>query len=145
MACEPAGFYSSAMVISPLYEPLRVLLVEDNQTFATAVKDFLRLVKGVEVVGHATDGPQAISKTLQLRPQLILMDVGLHGMNGFEVASLVLDLESPPVVIFLSMHDGEAYRSKAKKLGADGFVSKTNFATDLFALLDRLIEKRLMN
>jgi len=49
------------------------------------------------------------------------------------------------VVIFLSMHDGEAYRSKARKLCADGFVSKTNFATDLFPLIDRLIEKRLMN
>ena len=133
------------MVSRSLYEPLRVLLVEDNLTFATAVKDFLRLVNGVEVVGHATDGPQAISKTLQLSPQLILMDVGLHGMNGFEIASLVLDLESPPVVVFLSMHDGEAYRTKARKLGADGFVSKTNFATDLFPLIDRLIEKRLMN
>jgi DNA-binding NarL/FixJ family response regulator len=133
------------MVQTPSYEPLTVLLVEDNQTFATAVKDFLRLVNGVEVVGHATDGPDAISKTLQLHPQLILMDVGLHGMNGFEIASLVLDLKKPPVVIFLSMHDGEAYRNKAKRMGADGFVSKTNFATDLFPLIDRLIEKRLMH
>lgn len=132
------------MVPRSNYEPLRILLVEDNLTFATAVKDFLRLVTGVEVIGHATDGPQAISKTLQLHPQLILMDVGLHGMNGFEIASLVLNLESPPVVIFLSMHDGDAYRIKARKMGADGFVSKTNFATDLFPLIDRLIEKRLM-
>jgi hypothetical protein len=43
------------------------------------------------------------------------------------------------------MHDGEAYRNKAKKMGADGFVSKTNFATDLFPLIDKLIEKRLMH
>lgn len=133
------------MALQSGYEPLKVLLVEDNQIFATAVKDFLSLVNGVQVVGHATDGPQAITQTLQLHPQLILMDVGLHGMNGFEIASLVLGLECPPVVIFLSMHDGEAYRSKAKKMGADGFVSKTNFATDLFPLIDQLIEKRLMH
>jgi DNA-binding NarL/FixJ family response regulator len=133
------------MVTTPNYEPLEILLVEDNQTFATAVKDFLTLVNGVKLVGHATDGPQAIAQTMDLHPQLILMDIGLHGMNGFEVASLVLDLAKPPLVIFLSMHDGEAYRNKAKKMGADGFVSKTNFATDLFPLIDRLIEKRLMH
>lgn len=132
------------MDATPHYELLEILLVEDNQTFATAVKDFLGLVNGVRLVGHATNGPQAISQTLQLHPHLILMDIGLHGMNGFEIASLVLDLQKPPVVIFLSMHDGEAYRSKAKKLGADGFVSKNNFATDLFPLIDKLIEKRLM-
>jgi DNA-binding NarL/FixJ family response regulator len=133
------------MVTTPNYEPLEILLVEDNQTFATAVKDFLTLVNGVKLVGHATNGTQAISQTMQLHPQLILMDIGLHGMNGFEIASLVLDLARPPMVIFLSMHDGEAYRNKAKKMGADGFVSKTNFATDLFPLIDRLIEKRLMH
>jgi len=130
---------------APPYEPLEILLVEDNFVFATAVKDFLSLVNGVKLVGHATNGPQAISQILKLHPQLVLMDIGLHGMNGFEIASLVLDLARPPTVIFLSMHDGDAYRSKAKKLGADGFVSKTNFASDLFPLIDKLIEKRLMH
>jgi len=101
-------------------------------------------VNGVQVVGHALDGPQAISQTLQLHPQLILMDVGLNGMSGFDVASLVLGLDTPPVVIFLSMHDGEAYRSRARMLGASGFVSKANFATDLFPLIDQLIEQRLL-
>jgi len=145
MAPAAKRAYSSDMVATPHYKPLQVLLVEDNQTFATAVKDFLTLVNGVELVGHATNGPQAISLTLTLHPQLILMDIGLHGMNGFEIAGLVLDLADPPTVIFLSMHDGEAYRAKAKKLGADGFVSKNNFASDLFPLIDRLIETRLMH
>jgi DNA-binding NarL/FixJ family response regulator len=145
MARTGAGAYSQDMVATPNYEPLEILLVEDNQTFATAVKDFLTLVNGVKLVGHATNGPQAITQTLRLHPNLILMDIGLQGMNGFEIASLVLDLEHPPTVIFLSMHDGEAYRAKAKKMGADGFVSKNNFATDLFPLIDKLIEKRLMH
>lgn len=133
------------MVTMPHYKPLEILLVEDNQTFATAVKDFLTLVNGVSMVGHASNGQQAISLTLKLHPHLILMDIGLHGMNGFEIASLVLELAKPPTVIFLSMHDGEAYRAKAKKLGADGFVSKNNFATDLFPLIDKLIETKLMH
>ncbi len=132
------------MTTSYGYPPLQVLLVEDNPTFATAVQDFLGLVNGVQVVGHALDGPQAISQTLQLHPQLILMDVGLNGMSGFDVASLVLGLDAPPAVIFLSMHDGEAYRTRARKLGASGFVSKANFATDLFPLIDQLIEQRLL-
>jgi len=132
------------MPTPPLYQPLAVLLVDDNQTFTRSVKDFLSLVKGVCVVGHAENGPQAISAVLQLQPQLILMDIGMPGMNGFEIASLVLKLEIPPLVVFLSMHDDLAYRNKAKRMGADGFICKANFATDLFPLIDQLVEKRLM-
>lgn len=135
--------YSGPMSPHRSYQPLEILLVEDNQTFADAVKAFLEGVNGVKVVGHALNGPQAISLAMQLHPHLVLMDIGLGGMSGFDVAGLLLDLQRPPLVIFLSMHDGEAYRQKAKRMGADGFVSKANFAEELFPLIDTVIEKWL--
>lgn len=121
------------------------MLVEDNATFAGSVQNFLKMVTGLKVVGHAFNGPEAIKKMLEIHPELVLMDIGLGGMNGFEVAGLLLSLDKPPDVIFLSMHDGEVYRKKALQMGAAGFISKTNFATDLFPLIDRIIERRLMH
>jgi len=117
--------------------PISILLVEDNATFAGSVKEYLALVPGVMVVGHALNGPQAISQVLELHPELILMDISLHGMTGFEIADLVLGLERAPKVIFLSMHDDEAYRAKARKLGASGFVSKADFPAALLPILEQ--------
>jgi DNA-binding NarL/FixJ family response regulator len=145
MALRECWVYIVDMVSKDKYAPLQILLVEDNLTFATSVKAFLAQIHGVAVVGHAINGPEAIAKTLQLHPHLLLMDIGLQGMNGFEIANTILDLKQPPMVVFLSMHDGEAYRRQAKKTGADGFISKATFSTDLFPLLDQLVEKRLMH
>jgi DNA-binding NarL/FixJ family response regulator len=132
------------MVSQLTYAPLQILLVEDNLTFAASVKAFLHQIQGIEVVGHAVNGPEALLKTLQFHPDLMLLDIGLQGMNGFDVANSILDLKKPPMIVFLTMNDGEAYRLQAKRTGADGFISKANFATDLFPLLDKLVEKRMM-
>ena len=117
--------------------PISILLVEDNATFAESVKEYLALVPGVMVVGHALNGPQAISKVLELHPEIILMDISLHGMTGFEIADLVLGLERAPKVIFLSMHDDAVYRAKARKLGGAGFVSKADFPAALMPILEQ--------
>jgi DNA-binding NarL/FixJ family response regulator len=125
------------MATHSTHRPISILLVEDNAMFAGSVKEYLALVPGVMVVGHALNGPQAISKVLELHPDLILMDITLHGMTGFEIADLVLGLERAPKVIFLSMHDDDAYRAKAKKLGASGFVSKSDFPAALMPILEQ--------
>ena len=129
------------MPLSPLklQAPLRTLLVEDNATFANSVMDYLRQMPQVKVVGHATNGPTAICNYLDLLPQLVLMDIGLHGMTGFQIADLMLGGERPPRIIFLSMHNEEAYRIKAQKMGCFGFVNKSEFPEALPPLIDRLL------
>jgi DNA-binding NarL/FixJ family response regulator len=126
------------------YAPLEIMLVEDNANFAESVKEFIAQVKGVRLVAHATSGPDAIGSYLRHLPHLVLMDISLGGMSGFDIAKHILSLNQPPVLVFLSMHDTQPYREKAKRLGADGFISKSNFVADLFPLIDQLIEKRLL-
>jgi DNA-binding NarL/FixJ family response regulator len=122
-----------------LQAPLRTLLVEDNSTFANSVMDYLRQMPQVKVVGHATNGPEAIGSYLNLLPQLVLMDIGLQGMTGFQIADLMLGGDRAPSIIFLSMHNEEAYRTKAKKMGAYGFVNKSEFPDALMPLIDQLL------
>ena len=124
---------------SKLLAPLRTLLVEDNTTFAKSVMDYLHQMPQVKVVGHATNGPEAIGSYLDLVPQLVLMDIGLQGMTGFQIADLMLGGDRPPSIIFLSMHNEEAYRTKAKKMGGYGFVNKSEFPDALMPLINQLL------
>lgn len=120
------------------------MLVEDNPNFAESVKAYIAQVKGVKLVAHASSGPEAIGIYMHFLPHVVLMDISLGDMSGFDIAKHLLRLSQAPMVVFLSMHDTPPYRAKAKRLGAEGFISKSNFVVDLFPLMDQLIEKRLL-
>jgi CheY-like chemotaxis protein len=77
------------------------------------------------------------------KPDLMLLDISLGGMSGFDVARNIAALDQPPAFIFLTMHDQLAYREKAQKLGALGFVLKDHFVDDLPPILDYLLASRL--
>lgn len=115
-------------------EPLTLLLVDDNKTFVTAVRQFLDRMPCVLVVGHAHDGKSALAQQREHAPALVLLDIGMPGMNGLELARAMLLHRAPPQLVFLSMHDNREYRAAARELGAD-FVSKADFVTELLPLL----------
>jgi len=121
---------------------LSIVLVEDNAVFAQAVQQYLSLLGHVRVAGHAINGPQAIAMTLQYQPDVLLLDISLGGMSGFDVARSVVELQWPPRLVFLTMHDQEAYREKARSLGAMGYVLKDRFVQDLPPLLDALLDSK---
>jgi DNA-binding NarL/FixJ family response regulator len=114
--------------------PLTLLLVDDNKTFVTAVRQFLDRMPGVQVIGHAHDGKAALAQQREHNPALVLLDIGMPGMNGLELARAMLQDDAPPQLVFLSMHDNREYRAAARELGAD-FVSKADFVTELLPLL----------
>lgn len=113
---------------------LTVLLVDDNQTFIAAVRQFLDRLPGIRIVGQAHDGKSALAQVRQSRPALVLLDIAMPGMNGLELARALLQDAEPPQLIFLSMHDNREYRAAAAELGAE-FVSKADFVTELLPLL----------
>lgn len=114
--------------------PLTILLVDDNQTFITAVRHFLDRLAGVNIVGQARDGKSALALLRRHRPALVLLDIAMPGMNGLELARAILQEAAPPQLVFLSMHDNREYRAAASDLGAE-FVSKADFVTELLPLL----------
>lgn len=123
--------------------PLRLLVVDDNHTFVMAVRHFLAMLPGIEVVGEAHDGAQALLRSAELKPDVLLLDIAMPGMSGLEVARVVLAGADPPNVILLSMQDNDAYRQTARQMGA-AFVGKSDFVAELLPLLELMVVARNM-
>lgn len=117
---------------------LTILLVDDSRPFLTAVQTFLGTLPCVRVIGLAMDGHSALEKAEHLQPDLVLLDVAMPGMNGFEVAEALNARPQPPRIVFLSLHDNAAYRALSSVHGAVDFVSKGDFSAQLVPLLEVL-------
>jgi len=113
-----------------------VLIVDDHDAFRASARLLLES-EGFEVVGEAADGGSAIEKSMSLAPDVVLLDVQLPDIDGFEVASRVSRGEGPPAVILISSRDGGDFGPMVKASGARGFVAKAELSGDgLRALLD---------
>lgn len=117
--------------------PLKILLVDDNPTYANAVRNFLDRLPGATVTGLAQDGKAALLMVRESAPDVVLLDIAMPGMNGLELARALRELSAPPRIIFLSMHDNQEYRTAAHDLGAS-FVSKSDFVAQLMPTLNRM-------
>jgi DNA-binding NarL/FixJ family response regulator len=113
-----------------------VLIVDDHATFRASARLLLE-AEGYEVVGEASDGSSAIEQAATLSPDLVLLDVQLPDLDGFEVASRVSGEPSAPAVILISSRDGGDFGPLVQASGARGFVSKGELSGEsLRALLD---------
>src|SRR2546421_12967430 len=98
-----------------------VLIVDDHPSFRASARALLQ-AEGFEVVGEAADGAEALRAVEELHPDVVLLDVQLPDIDGFEVAKRLCELGSPPKVILTSSRDGVDYGSCAKTFGAPRFV-----------------------
>ncbi len=118
---------------------VKILLVDDNLTFLAAVKACLDKLPGVAVVGEATDGRDALVKAHALKPDLVLLDIVMPYITGLDVAGIIQTWPQPPRIVFLSMHDGLAYRAAARNLGVLGYVGKADFVAELLPIVERIV------
>ena len=115
---------------------VRILVVDDFQNFRQFVVALLGKRPELQVVGEASDGPEAIQKAVELRPDLILLDIGLPSLNGIEVARQLRSLVPESKIIFLTLESSAAVVEEAFSLGARGFVAKFKAQVDLFAAVE---------
>ncbi|MGQ9918209.1 MAG: response regulator [Bryobacteraceae bacterium] len=112
-----------------------ILLVDDHQILRDGLRTMLEATGEFHVVGEAETGGQAVALAARLRPQLVVMDLSLPGMNGIE-ATVELLRESPDSrVVILSMYDDQSSVVQAMRSGARGFVLKKASQADLLAAL----------
>jgi DNA-binding NarL/FixJ family response regulator len=115
---------------------LRILLVDDSLTFLDAATHALAADPRIEIVGTALSGHEGVELVAQTHPDLVLMDVAMPGMNGFEATRLIKALPHAPQVVMLTSYDISHYRTAARTAGADSFVSKADFGAQLLPLID---------
>lgn len=102
----------------------RVLVVDDHPGFRDAARQLLEQ-GAFEVVGEAADGASAISETARLRPDVVLLDIGLPDMDGFEVARRLMAAASPPAIILVSTRDAQDFGGRVERAGVRGFIPKS--------------------
>lgn len=119
--------------------PVRILLVDDSLAFLESASRFLGGNEYIEIVGRVLSGREAIEQVTQLRPDLVLMDLAMPGMNGLEATSLIKAQPNAPFIIILTLNDNYEYRAAATAVGADGFVTKSDFGVALLPLINSLL------
>jgi DNA-binding NarL/FixJ family response regulator len=104
-----------------------VLIVDDHPSFRASARMLLE-AEGYEVVGEAEDGARALAAARDLRPDLVLLDVQLPDIDGFEVSSRLTANGDPPAVVLVSSRDSGDYGSLAGDSGARGFIPKAELS-----------------
>jgi DNA-binding NarL/FixJ family response regulator len=116
----------------------RILLVDDHALVRAGIRALLESLPRVEVVGETGDGVEAPRLVDELRPDAILLDITLPGLNGLEVASRVNRLGNGTRVLVLSMHASPEYAARAFAAGAAGYLNKDSAFDELAAALEAL-------
>jgi len=116
----------------------RVLLAEDHSILRQGVRKLLEAA-GFEVVGESTNGREALALARQLSPDVVVLDIGIPGLNGIDTArSVVRDVPSTRVVM-LTVHSEDAYVLEALRAGARGYVLKSQAADDLVRAIQEVL------
>jgi DNA-binding NarL/FixJ family response regulator len=119
---------------------MRVLVVEDFEPFRSFVCSALKQKPELEVVCELSDGLAAVEKAAELKPDLVLLDIGLPGLNGIEVGRQIRKLVPNAKIIFLTQESSEDVVQEALRLGALGYVVKTRAGSDLMPAVEAVLQ-----
>jgi DNA-binding NarL/FixJ family response regulator len=111
--------------------PVRVLIVDDQEPFRMAARMVVEVTDGFEVVGEAETGEDSVTMAAELKPDLVLMDVNLPGINGLDATRQILSGSGEAVVVLLlSTYEEEEYAPRAAECGASAYIPKAVFGPD---------------
>ncbi len=116
-------------------ETIRVLLADDHAILREGIKSLLSEYGEIQVVGEASDGKEAVARARELKPDVVLMDIGMPGMNGIEATRLITSEDRGIKVLILSMHDDEEYIFPIFQAGAAGYVLKRSAMSELVSAI----------
>lgn len=116
-----------------------MLLVDENDDFLDGLASWLAATPGIEVIGKAHSGLEALERVERLTPDLVLMDVALPDLSGFEVTRRIKELRRAPAVLLMTFHGSRAAGVAAVAAGADGCVSKADVTDRLLPAVEELL------
>ena len=124
-------------------EPLRVLIADDHRLFAEALEAILATDERIEVVGQASDGREAVELARTLDPDVVLMDVSMPVLDGFEATREIRSAGEDVRVLMLTGSNSRADVDRSREAGASGYVTKDRIASELVSAIVEVTRRRL--
>jgi DNA-binding NarL/FixJ family response regulator len=121
---------------------LRILLADDHIVMRTGLRALLERQPNLEVVGESENGRETVALAASLRPDVVVMDVGMPVLNGIEATQTIVTQCPTIAVVILSMHADESYVMRALKAGARGYLLKDSAAADLISAIQAVSQNK---
>jgi DNA-binding NarL/FixJ family response regulator len=118
---------------------ITVLVADDHETVRRGLCDILAIRGDLAVCAQARDGQEAIDKALEMKPDLVVLDITMPRRDGFTAAREIRSLLPSVRILIFSMHDSVSFTQTAKRVGANGFVVKTDPSEVLLDAIDALM------
>lgn len=116
-------------------DKVRVLIADDHTIVREGVRALLALYPDIEVVGEAADGKEAIDRTVEMCPDVVLMDIAMPGLGGLEATLEIRKLRPDARILVLTQHENKEYVQRFLKAGASGYVLKKAAGTELVSAI----------
>jgi DNA-binding NarL/FixJ family response regulator len=129
------------MEAAAVSDKIRVLIADDHRLFAETLAALLATEDRITVVGHAYDGKQAVRLARELRPDVVLMDISMPVMDGFEATRRIRRQNKKACVLMLTGSNSRADVDLARKAGAAGYVTKDRIPAELIEAIVEVVER----
>ena len=117
---------------------LRILIADDHELARNGIRALLESHPGWEVCGEAKDGRETVELAASLKPDIVLLDIGMPNLNGLEAARQILTIFPEVAILILTMHDSDTVVREVLRAGARGYLLKSDAGRDLVAAVEAL-------
>ncbi len=114
---------------------IRVLIADDHAVLRAGLSMLLNAEPDIEVIGEASDGDEAVTKTVELTPDVLLLDIAMPGPGGIDVIQIIRAKNLPVAILILTMYEDEVYLRETLKAGATGYIPKKAAETELISAI----------
>ena len=121
---------------------LRILIADDHEVARKGIRALLETRQGWEICGEAKDGREAVECAKQMKPDVVLLDIGMPSLNGLDAARQIRTALPETSILILTMHDSEQVVREVLAVGARGFLLKSDAGRDLVAAVEALQQRR---
>jgi len=133
---------SPSIVTKPHPPELKILVADDHELMRRGVRSLLEAEHGWKVVGEASNGQELLKKAQDIKPDIIVLDIGMPVLNGLEASRRLKKILPAVKILILSMHDSEQMARAVLESGARGYVTKADTARDLVLAIEAICRNK---